>query len=290
MSPKPPVPRPKSKRLPERKAVTVCIAAIAEDCIITASDLKVTKGFYSADLVSLKYWTIHPKWTALLAGKISRHWKVTGEVYSKLDPKKDYRAEQVADVCTQAYITYQKQLAYEKVLSPFGLSFESFLTKRTELGDTIFERLWLEISRIQAGFDMLVAGFMGDSPRIFIVSNPSEDNPSFVTNCDEHFAAIGTGAYAAESTLFGLWEKFDLGLESKLYQVLAAKFVSETASDVGKATYVRILRPDGSTSQIDADFIERKLRPEWENFGKPRMRKKGLSLMKEALEKFTKEG
>jgi ATP-dependent protease HslVU (ClpYQ) peptidase subunit len=265
--------------------VTVCIAAVgSENTIITASDLKITKGYYSADIVSLKTWRIHPKWTAMLAGKISHHWPVTGELSRRLDDHKEYLEEDVADLCTKAYISYQRKLAYEKVLSPFGLSLDSFLAKRAELGDTMFERLWGEISRVQVGFDMLVVGFVGESPRIFVVSNPSEENPSFITYCDDvQFAAIGSGGYAAESTLFALSEYLGSSTESKIYQVLAAKFSSESASDVGTATYLRVLRPDGTAIRMDADFIEAKIRREWEDFGRPRMRPKGFALIKEAL-------
>jgi hypothetical protein len=238
--PKPPYPRPNLKRLPRREAMTVCIAgksALGSE-IVTVSDLKVTKGFYSSDFVTLKSERIHPSWLCLISGKISGRRPFIRRLQTILEDDKTYSAEDVAKNCTELYIEKQKQLAYEKVLSKYDLTFDSFLKSRQHLGDTIFERLWGEISRVQVGFDMIVAGFESRASRIFIVSNPTEENPSFITYCDdESFAAIGTGAYVAESLLFSFRHRFGVpDLNQTIYELLAAKFEAESASDVGDAT------------------------------------------------------
>jgi hypothetical protein len=255
--------------------VTVCIAAIADsEHIVTVNDMQLTAGgYYSAPMGSLKSFPIHPKWRVLIAGKISQKAPILGYLKETLPADESLTGAQVAKACTDAFVQTTRQFAEEKVLSKYSLTMETFLKSRDMLGD-VYRELWGEIGRIQMGIEMLVFGFDEASiPTLFTVSNPTDDHPSFVTYGDDMgFGCIGTGAFLAESTLYG----FEQGLggvdnlSNTIYHVACAKFAAEAASDVGELTYLRVYKPDGTVFRFDLGWIETKLRPLWLKHCKPR--------------------
>jgi len=273
--------------------VTICIAAACSEkggkdsanLIVAACDTKITTGYYSGDLVSLKSERLHKEWLVLLAGKIGQRPPVIHQIRDSLPKEQSYSGEEVAEVCKTAYIKYQRELAYEKALSPFGFTLDSFLKSRKEIGEAQYQQLWRSISSIQVGFDLLVFGFdKFGFTRIFVVSNPSDENPSFITFADDtKFASIGTGSYLADSALYAYSQYVGRSLEETIYHVLAAKFLSESASDVGEATFLRVMYPDGSTKRLNADFIEENIKTHWINHGKPKIDSEALALIKKAV-------
>jgi hypothetical protein len=119
-----------------------------------------------------------------------------------------------------------------------------------------------------------------------IVSNPNEDNPAFVTDCnDPGFAAIGTGSYLADSTLYAFNQSFMDSLAATIYKTLFAKFVAESASDVGEATYLYVFSGDGSKMMLD-DGLVGKVRDRWVAHGKPSLDVPTLGFITEAIRKL----
>ena len=180
-------------------------------------------------------------------------------------------------------------MAAEKILGNFDLDLPAFLKHRTELGDALYERLFLEISKVEVGFDLLVFGYHEEYPRIFIVSNPSSDNSSHVTYCDEFgFGVIGDGYLMAESTLYALKQKSDTSLAVTLYNVLCAKFAAETATDVGRETFAEVFRDAHTAAEVPQKFI-RQVRKEWERYGKPLKRRECNRLIDEEARRINDE-
>lgn len=97
---------------------------------------------------------------------------------------------------------------------------------------------------MKVGCDFLVVGFdQSNLGHIFSVSNPTTDSPSFVANFDDPgFGAIGSGGVTAESVLYGFGHNQGETLYDTIYQVCAAKFASETASDVGERTVAEVIQ------------------------------------------------
>ena len=257
---------------------------------MAASDTKLTTGHYSVESEALKIESFHPDWQMMLSGRIGDRANVVQYLRDNLDREVGYTAEDVAQVCTKGYVRYQRQISTEKVLSAYNLDIDSLMDSRERLGDALFERLVGDISRVQVGFEMLVLGFdpaWGYQPRLFVVSNPNEDHPSFVAHYDDTcFAAIGAGAYMADSYLYSLSQFMGCSLPETIYNVCCAKFAAESASDVGEMSYVRVIQRD-KTIRLDTAFVDRDLRAEWSNYGRPRMRKdiinsieKGISAAK----------
>lgn len=254
--------------------MTVCIAAIAEyEDIVTVTDKKLSKGFYSSEDASIKRRSLVGDWAAMLSGKIEQFQGFVPVFDELIGNKLTPRIDEVTAMLTIAYQKFAQQLAAEKILGRFDLDVPSFLKCRPDLGDVLYERLFLEISKVEVDFDLLVFGYHEEYPRIFIVSNPNADNPSHVTYCDEFgFGVVGDGYLMAESTLYALKQKSDTSLAVTLYNALCAKFAAETATDVGKQTFAEVFRDAHTAVEIPQTFI-RQVRKEWERYGRPLKRK-----------------
>jgi hypothetical protein len=260
--------------------MTVCLAAIADDqSIVTVSDLRVSTGYTSSRVGTIKLLPIHVGWYVMYAGKVSHCLGVIGNIQLTLsalpNPPTD---EDVMNAATNAFVAYSNKLAYERVLSPYGLDMQTFKQSRADLGDALYERIWSEIGRIKADCDLIVFGFDKNRlPSLFIVSNPTDDHPSFVTHCAvPGFACIGSGGYISESILHGFEQFAGDSSEKTVYQLCCAKFTAESATDVGDVTYVKIFYPDGSTKRLSGIPIDQKLRAEWELHVRPKVRDEGL--------------
>lgn len=244
------------KRLPHRrKAVTVCIGSIGKDYIVTVSDTKLSAGgYYSHPLASLKIHQIHYLWSAMVAGEVSQAQPLLNSLSRRVleCAKEEPTLEDMSALCTKVYQEYTVQLAEEGLLAPFGLSMSDFLNSRERMGDTLFEQVWAAISKITVGCDLLVCGYSSGVPHIFSVSNPTVSHPSFITYYDEPgFAAIGTGGMLAEATLYSFEHGKVSSLEETIYRTTYAKFVAESASDIGEDTVIRSLDKDGNVLTFD---------------------------------------
>jgi 20S proteasome alpha/beta subunit len=279
LTPKPPiVSRHKQKRPSvRRKAVTVCIAARCRTsdkhnkyCLVTVSDTKLSTGSYSGEMATLKLRRFSPHWLCLIAGTFAHHVPLVDRIGDAIG-NEAVPYEKIQKVCTDAFIAENKRLVEESVLSPFGLTLEKFLKSRKDLGDSLYERTWAEVSRVKIDCQMLVCGFDPHHPHIFVVENPTMDRLGFVTNCDfPGFAAIGSGSYLADSTLFALQQNPARFIEETIYMTTAAKFAAESASDVGRETYIAMVTPDGEPKvEIDNSFtLVNELREVWDKEGK----------------------
>jgi len=229
--------------------VTVCIAAIcqekkARDTIVCVSDMKLSQHHYSEDVATIKTQWVHKHWYAMIAGVYGQRQRILYEVREKFRSASDVSLRQMEDAFVCAYQRYGRQLVNESVLAPYGLKLEEFLGRREDLGDAIFERLWGEIGRIKVGCEFLVCGFDSEA-HIFAVSNPTTENPSFVTYHDDlGFGTIGSGAYLAESSLYAYRQSYITSMDITIYQACAAKFSSETATDVGDATHIKVIQKE----------------------------------------------
>jgi hypothetical protein len=267
MSPKPqPLLTPLKRLSGRREAVTVCIAAICKkkqnrDTIVCVSDMKLSQHHYSEDIAAIKLRRVHQHWYAMIAGTFGQRQSILNEVRETFRSATNAPVTEMQGAFVSAYQKYGRQLATESVLAPYGLTLEEFLSRRAEIGDTIFEGLWGEIGRVKVGCEFLVCGF-DNIGHIFSVSNPTADNPSFITPHDDlGFGTIGSGAYVAESSLYAYQQSHGVSLEVSIYQTCAAKFSSESATDVGDATHVKIIQKD---KIIEYDiFLADDLKPIW---------------------------
>jgi 20S proteasome alpha/beta subunit len=255
--------------------MSTCIAAITgragidqqEDSIVTASDTRLSfGGDFSAD-GSTKIHVFHREWATMIAGDdIAQHRSVIERARVLLRGKSG-KLTVVMDAFKKAYQDEFRAFIEDGLLSRFGMTMEDFKKRgKTQLLPEVFTEFSLTIKIASLGCRFLVYG-LDDKKigHIFTVSNPGKcelrDKPGFW--------AIGKGATSALSMLAALKQvRGRSTFEETIYNVLAAKYISEGASDVGRETYLFIKKygTDGYSNKLG---LEEEIRKIWETEGRP---------------------
>jgi hypothetical protein len=275
--------------------VTVCIAAFAKhenkNVIVAVTDTKLSAGgLYSQEMGAMKLISVHKYWGALIAGQYSQHRAICDAIRSELHSIPHPTLGEATAAVTKVYVSETRRFAEECILSRFGLSMAEFLDSRKKIGESLFERTWVEISQVQVGCELLVYGFdqVGLS-HIFSVSNPTPDKPTFITEHDHpSFAAIGSGAYVAEGMMYAFGHLSIHNIYETLYHCCVAKFYSETASDVGMLTMTHIIKSDGEFLEHDA-MLANHLRNRWGKTGKLKLIQSEVSFIEDSFKQPSKQ-
>lgn len=276
-------PQPKSSEW--GYGLTTCIAAIvggffrATPNIVTVSDTKASfGGSYSTEGV-MKLEHFHRQWATLIAGDDIGQCDLVIERAKKLLRSKVGGLQVVMDGFKAAYKQQFHSAVEDELLAPFDMTLDQFRRRgKTELNAEVFADLSFQIRNFKLGCKFLVYGFDDKKrPHLFSV-----DSPGQVTSHDRlGFWAIGSGARSALSMLAALGQTAGVTpLSSTIYNVLAAKYISEGASDVGRQTFLFIKRY-GSTMYTNKSGLEATVRRIWESEGRPRTNAKAV----EELEK-----
>lgn len=180
----------------------------------------------------------------------------------------------------------RRKEAADQYLSHLNLSVKEFNQNKTNLPPMEWSDLNAKISSFQLGCQLLVYGFDDQNDaHIFCVEDPGvlhyEDAAGF--------AAIGSGAYRALSSLFWFPMVKEMMIFEALYQVCAAKFSAESARGVGdESTFAFVFNPPrtskvGGYTPITHPMMIR-IRKLWEKYGRPRQPERLLEKLSAALE------
>ena len=160
-----------------------------------------------------------------------------------------------------------------QVLRKYGFTVDSFLSNgKKQLGNAVYNQICARIERTSLSLIFLACGF-DSKARAHLLAI---DGENAVQSFDEvGFAAIGAGDQAALSALGfqisrGRFAARFSSLEQAIYCACEAKFMAETASTVGKSTFVVIASPFEKPRFLFPDGVE-KVRALWESAGAPRL-------------------
>jgi hypothetical protein len=250
--------------------VTTCIAAITVDnCIVTSSDTRMSfGGDFSVEGV-IKVEPVHGEWSAMIGGNdVAQCVPVLERAKQVLKGKSDDFLV-VMRGFKRAYQQHRQEVITDEFLSPYGMTLEEFKKKGRKLLDpAVHADLLIKIRLFNLGCAFLIYGYdEKKSPHLFELRNPGKttihDKPGFW--------AIGTGASAALSMLANLGqEREGTRLPDTIYNVLAAKYSSESASDVGPDTFF-FVQQYGSYAMSTKGGFEKSIRNLWEQEGRPRI-------------------
>jgi ATP-dependent protease HslVU (ClpYQ) peptidase subunit len=222
------------------KPVTVCIAALAEDGkkIVMASDSKAAFGEFSADKGVIKNIPLKNGYAVMLAGNdVGDAMPTLRRAKVQIGNSRD--ADEIANCLHEALVETRRQKVEAKILSKLGFTVETFRTEgKDSLTESAYYDVVSEIRRMELSLTFLLCGFdeLGEG-HLRVVA--SDDSPQ---DCDMlGFAAIGSGASAALSSLSFTKDHCNFYPSATsaevFYYVLAAKFMAESATDVGKDTF-----------------------------------------------------
>ena len=202
------------KHKKRRSQLTVCIAAINSGMIFGAADRMVTAGDIEFESSSPKILPLTTAIVALTAGDQNIQMQVYQKAYKiiaeKIAPNPNIWIDvrYAAEVYSQSFYELRNKMIEDSVLSLYGLTFDSYISKQKQMSDKFIEEIDSRIAKqayIWGGIKTIITGvdnslphitIEGTSPHIFVV----EDGEIF---CHDKlgFVSIGGGSNHAESHL-----------------------------------------------------------------------------------------
>jgi len=277
-----------------RFGVTTCIASIAQsgNSMVLVSDSKLAFGDFSADDAVVKNIPFVYPWIVLISGDDISYATPIIERASRrcLSVPQDQEGWEIAEILHEEIVLERQKLIEAAVLKKYGFSADSFLKKGKRLcSEALYSDLIIKVSQIEISLAFLLCGF---SPNGFaqiwcIYANSSPQNYDI-----PGFWAIGSGANAALSSLSFSVEHHHYGrhseLENSIYHLLAAKFMSESARDVGKGTFTVILQANGDMHHLYNKHVKA-MRDVWLKEGAPQVSHGAIKFIGEKLVHLPRE-
>jgi hypothetical protein len=263
------------KRL-EEGSMTICAAAINwerdnhKPLIHIIFDKQVTfaDGAFGADGSMWKVKRINAKWCVLFAGELSSLYVLREAIIDAVQYEKSANFREFARLCGKVYRDERKEILKTQVLSDYDVdSYEEYLNLKED-HRALFDAISEQISNLEREWSLLFAGFDDlDEPHIFIVTEKGK-----IQYCDTPgFACVGSGAWAAYSSLAAHPYTVNLYEGEAIFALLAAKFRAEQSHGVGDSTAFFTIRPtdkfDKSVPGLSPDAVDR-FREKWRSLPK----------------------
>lgn len=247
--------------------MTVCIAAMAQNYIVSASDTMISGPTISTDGVAIKQEAFAPDWVAMFSGYDITPAIPIIERAAENFKKCENTLRAARSSFNRAFQQHLSEVATNQVLGRFGINMKEFLkTGKKQLDPATFAALSDEIRKVQTDLQFLVYGFDKDgTPHLFKVFCPGVD----AVFDKPGFAAIGSGESASDALLYYFNQARHRTLEETVFNVCAAKFMAERAG-VGQDTFLFVSQY-GSAGFSHKSTLVNDIRTEWESGGRPRV-------------------
>jgi hypothetical protein len=235
--------------------VTVCVAALCEGgSIFGASDRMLTAGDVQFEPESAKIRELTTSIALMTAGDTSLQteifYRVRFDVVTRInsEPKNWWLAKDVADLCAKYYSEIKRERSERAILSPLGLTAETFVSRQREMSDSFVRNLTTELINFSMpAVATIVAGSDMQGEHIYVVTDGDVECYDAVG-----FAAIGIGRWHANSQFMFAGHHRARPIPETLLLTYAAKRRAEVSPGVGAGTdmfsigatlgsYVRIL-------------------------------------------------
>ena len=247
--------------------MTLCIAAISFNQMVTICDTMISGAIISADATAVKIRPFHQNWAAMIAAEdVTQCLPVIEKAEEYFRNRKNTLA--VARVVfKRAYQRHLIEMREDAVLSTYGMTMADFLKNgKRRFTESKFSDLCKKIEDVDPRCEFIVNGFDHQGkPHIFKVNGTGVDSV-----CDiPGFCCIGSGQWAAEMILYSLKQNVVKSLSETIVNLCAAKFIAEKQG-VGTTTFLHARTPTSFTFHYNDGMIE-DIRKAWEQRGCPRV-------------------
>lgn len=230
----------KNKKVDKKRSrVTVCIAAIHNgNAVLGASDRMVTASDIEFQPPQSKIWQITSSIVVMTAGDSN----IQTQVYSKTleivferiksNPQKWVAVVDVADIYSNCFLNLKTKLSEKEILSPHGLTHETFIARQKEMTPDFIERITYKIERFSIGIiETIITGVDETGPHIFVIRNGK-------VSCADKigFDSIGIGSNHALSHFMLSAYTGNASVSKALLTIHHAKKNSEVSPGVGEQT------------------------------------------------------
>src|ERR1043166_1543481 len=235
--------------IPERRDMTVCIAAVCDDNttanaakIIMATDSKISGALGSAEtMLKNRFLTAAPDgWRCLTSGS-DTDILATMQIFKNRFRNTKVDETNVVHIVRSALNERKADKANELIQGKYAISYADFLaTGKFRLPDDLFRSAATEVELIRIDADFAIVGFDSTKSGLLVKSNGKCE-----VSIKEDFVAIGEGGYLAQASLLNRSHSYVSTFARALYSVYEAKKFAEGAPSVGRSTQITILHNDG---------------------------------------------
>lgn len=228
--------------------MTVCIAAICTLpngalAIVGVSDRMLTAGDVEFEPPQQKVYGLAPRApraAILVAGDTAAQISICDATIVQLPdpPAAGIEIEFIANLYAAEYTKYRQGESEKVLLSPLGLTLDSFVARQKSMAAEQVQRLVTDLRYYAFDPEAIICGVDAKGAHIFSVTNPG------LIHCHDPvaFAAIGIGARHAESQLMFASYVRAWPLSHALLLTYSAKRRAEVAPGVGKGTDLLVHR------------------------------------------------
>ena len=228
--------------------MTVCVSAICDNAfILAASDRMLTSGDVQFQPPQRKVFHVTDNIIGLVAGDFALQTEIFAAVYGAIGKVRHEKGADipltvkwVVDCYAWAYSNVHRVRAAQMILSPLGLTNETFLDKQKDMAPSLVEKLANQLIKFDLPeTETILCGVDTAGPHIYVADDG-------VVRCEDSvgFAAIGAGYWHAQSQLMFAGYTRLTPLPRALYHVHAAKKRAETAPGVGVYTDMHYMAPN----------------------------------------------
>ncbi len=275
---------PRLKRLPNESrprperwrnfGVTVCIAMMADNerQLVLVADQKVGFGDFSADGLATKNTPFIAHWTVMVSGDdIGPAGPIIARARRRCQQGRIVSADEIADVIHDEIKKEREKLVESQVLAKYGFTMDVFKKQGKRIcTETVYFDICSKMERVTMPIEFLLSGFDEDG-RAHIRWTDSSTPPRDYDSVG--FCAIGSGANAALGSLCHSCDHLSLSkyrnVEEVAYHVIAAKFMAESAINVGNKTFVAVVGKEGDAKHISPLLGMDTIREQWKKHGAP---------------------
>jgi hypothetical protein len=240
----------------EPRDMTICIAATCEEgqTLILCSDAEIGVEFTTAELGRAKWGGLCKGWNAAIAGTVANAQEVILWAVKTAPSMPSNAMFDVRALLEKSYRKARLARAEGEFLASRGWTLQELIDHgKTKLPESTYANLDARIALFDFGADLIAAGFGDDdsAASILTVKNPGV--------CMDHtrlgFWCVGSGATAAQMSLFGRNYSSEISLERAVYYVIEAKISSERAAGVGERTDMYVKRKGTETIGFSTDTV-----------------------------------
>ena len=230
--------------------MTLCVAAECKrhkrffNAVVFASDFEVEGGIASAEIGVKVAMASSEEYPILMAGTQTRAIGLAQIVAGFAEqqhapPDKDSVPLHWSAILEDSVRFAKHKVADELVSNRFGVSYQQFLASgKASFPDDIFRETIAEVGRTSLDCWLIVLGFHHSDPMLYRISDMGT-----VETC-QNFAAIGSGSYIAEASLFQRSQRSTNDLGTTIYNVYEAMRLGAIAPGVGSKFEIGIAEWD----------------------------------------------
>lgn len=242
--------------------MTVGIAAMCywggTSMIVGASDRMITSGDTEFEPDRTKIYSLTNSIVMLIAGDTAAQTDIRYGALKMIglrlaQDQSWMQVEEVAELVSRVTVQFHRRLAQRTVLEPLGLTFDSFITRQSELQPSVLSELLRRIDGVRPSIETIIAGVDETGAHVY------EIYASGHWRCVDAagFSAIGGGSRHAESQFMFAGHSGVRQFPETQFLTYTAKRRAEVAPGVGAATDMFVVFGLGRYSPLQNEEVKR---------------------------------